>query len=82
MNLFIIIGLCLDFIGASILASTLFVSKKKALVLGQSYWSGNTDEENLTLPPVQAILKDSKIAIWGVIILAIGFLAQIIGNLL
>ncbi len=52
-----IIGLILDLIGASILASTLFVSKKKALMLGQSYWTGDTDEENLILPPVQAVLN-------------------------
>lgn len=77
-----IIGLTFDLAGAVLRAWGLFVSKKKALELGVSYWCGDTDEENLKLPPVQNLLRQSCNAKIGVLLLAVGFLLQIIGNLI
>jgi hypothetical protein len=69
------------FIGALALASTLFVSKKKAIKLAGNYLSSEVDEENLKLTTVQSILKDSTVAKIGAFLLALGFLGQILGNL-
>jgi len=74
-------GLIINFIGSIFISFGLFVSKKKALELGVSRWAGNSDEENLKLPLVQSFLIQSRNAKFGIILLAIGFFFQIIGNL-
>jgi len=81
-TIFSVGGLSIDFIGAVFLASTLFVSKRKAVERAVNRLSGETYEENLTLYPVQAILKDAKHARSGVIFLAFVFLMQIFGALI
>jgi hypothetical protein len=80
-NWWSIIGLVLDLIGASFLAFGLFVSKKTAVSLSVSRYSGGTDDENLELPQVQDRLKQSRNAKRGIVLLVLGFLLQIIGNM-
>ena len=75
------IGLIISFIGAIYLSLGLFVSKKKALELSVSRWSGDTDEENLKLPQVQNILKQSRNAQIGIVLITVGFFFQILGSL-
>lgn len=75
-----VIGLFCDIIGAFVLASGLLISKKEALELGMSYWVGDTDEENLQLPPVRDRLRQARNAKIGVALLTFGFALQIIGN--
>lgn len=76
------IGLTFDLMGTILLASGLFISKEKAVELAPGYWKGNSIEENIKLPPVQYLLKQSHNAKIGVLFLAVGFLLQIIGNLI
>ena len=71
------VGLLADIFGVSLLSWGLFVSKQKALELGQSRISGDTDEENLKLPAVADRLKQSHFAKIGLSILVAGFLCQI-----
>ena len=77
----IVIGLLLNLVGAIILASGLFLSKHKAVDLSVGRYSGGTDEDLLQLPQVQDRLKQSRNAKWGVSLLSLGFLLQLIGNL-
>lgn len=77
-----VIGLLSDIIGAIILSYGLIISKKEAIKLGVSRISGNTDEDNLELPQVKDRLKQSKNALMGLIFLIIGFILQIVANLL
>ena len=76
-----IIGLTLDIIGAFYLAKGLFISKKAALNLGKSRWVSEKDKDNLKLPQVKDRLKQRNNGIIGFILLFIGFLLQIIGQL-
>ena len=75
-----IIGLGLDIVGAIILSYGLIMCKKTAIELGVSKWGGNTDEENLKQPKVKDILKQSRNAVIGLVILVLGFVLQIIAN--
>jgi hypothetical protein len=50
---FTVTGLCLDIAGAFVLAWGLVISKEEAIRLGVTRYSGDTDEENLTLPTVR-----------------------------
>jgi hypothetical protein len=74
------IGLFCDLIGAVFLSYGLIISKKEACKLGSSYYGGETDEENINLPPVQDRLKQSLNATIGMFFLVVGFLLQIIGS--
>ena len=75
-----VIGLGLDIIGAIILSYGLIIRRKSAIELGVSKWGGNTDEENLKQPKVKDILKQSRNAVIGLVILVLGFILQIIAN--
>lgn len=75
-----IIGLSLDIIGAIILSYGLIVNKKTAIKLGVSKWGGNSDEENLKQSKVKDILKQSRNAVIGLLILVLGFTLQIVAN--
>ena len=71
------VGLVADIIGVSLLAWGLFTSKEKAIKLGVSRVSGDTDEENLKLPAVADRLRQSRFAMVGLPILVAGFAGQI-----
>jgi len=75
-----IIGLGLDIIGAIVLSYGLIISKKSAIELGTSRYSGETAKENLKLPKVKDRLKQSTNAIIGLVFLVGGFILQIIAN--
>jgi hypothetical protein len=79
---FNISGLILDIIGAMILAHGLIIDQKFAIDLGTSKWSGETTEENLKLPQVKDRLKQSKNTVIGLIFFIIGFIFQIIANII
>jgi hypothetical protein len=71
----IIVGLAFDVAGTLILASPLFfVSRKKAEKLGATLFGGNPLQ-------VQDRLRQSKMAKWGALLIIIGFLLQIYGNI-
>lgn len=72
-----ITGLVLNFLGSLAFARGLFISKKEALRLGVSRWSGSTDEENLKLPQVQDRLIQRKWGVIGALLVTIGFVLQL-----
>ncbi len=75
---FTFFGICFDIFGALLILSGVFVTKKKAIEVGVSRFTGETDEENLRLPSVSNLLAQSKIATIGTVLLAIGFILQAI----
>jgi hypothetical protein len=75
-----IIGLFLDILGAIALSYSLIINRKQAIKLGVPKYAGETDEENLKLPFVKELLKQSRNAKIGLILLIIGFILQIIAN--
>lgn len=83
-QIFFILGLFLDLIGAYILASGLFVNKTKILELLVVYKGlpSENDEENLNSAFAKHFLTQSKKAKIGVTIICLGFSLQIIGNIL
>lgn len=81
MKYFTVTGLVLDIIGAAVLSWGLFITKKEAIELGLSRVCGDSDEENLKLPQVADRLKQSRNAKYGLFLLVLGFVSQIIGVL-
>lgn len=75
-NMLATAGLISDAVGASILATGLIVSPSEAVKLASSYSSGDTEGENLKLPPVADRLRQSRRAKFGLAFLLGGFLAQ------
>jgi hypothetical protein len=75
-----VIGLGCDLVGAAVLAWGLFIGEDEALELGEARWSGDTREENLRLPAVRDRLRQSHRAKLGLLILAVGFVLQIVAN--
>ena len=73
------VGLVFDIVGAVFLACGLWISKEEAVRRGGTYWMSDDDEENLKIPPIAAILRDSKRARTGLVLLIIGFALQIVG---
>ena len=74
------IGLLADIVGVTLLSLGLFVSKKRAINLGVPRLAGGSDNENLTLPAVADLLKQSRFAKVGLPILASGFALQIVAT--
>jgi len=75
-DIFNFTGLSINFIGAIVLAIGMIVTKKGALRLGVSRLGSVSEEDNLRLPAVKDRMKQSRIAISGVIFLIVGFLIQ------
>jgi hypothetical protein len=74
------IGLLINIIGAILITSGVIVRKKRAIVegLGLGVFSDANKEQNIKLPSVQFILSQSRRAVWGLILLIVGFLLQAI----
>lgn len=72
------VGLTTDIIGAMILGYGLFVSSKKAVELSVSRWSSKEAEENMNQPQVLDRLRQSRLAVTGLFILATGFVLQVV----
>jgi len=76
------VGLIFSFLGSLALARGFFISKKEAIKLGVSRWSGETNEENLKLPQVQDRLKQKRWGIIGAVLLFIGLIFQLLAQAL
>lgn len=79
-KLFNFIGLIFSFAGAVTLALGLVVTKERALRVGLPLMASDKDEENMCLPHVRDRMRVSRLALAGVVIMAVGFLLQIVGN--
>jgi hypothetical protein len=73
-----LISLALTAYGACITAKAVVLTDRQAVEIGVSRWSGETFEENLRLPLVQSLLKQSRSAsnglwfiVWGSILQAV-----------
>lgn len=77
-DLFSLCGLVLTLIGAGIADNAVILREDDAIAVGVSRWSGETREENLALPMVQNLLKASRSAMWGLILVAAGTSLQIV----
>lgn len=75
-----VVGLILALAGAIVLACGLIVSRKQALKIGVSRLAGETGESNASLPQVRNKMRESLSALIGMLLLAIGFLLQVIGS--
>ena len=73
------IGLVLDCFGAVLLAVGLIMSKKQVLERGGTRWMSGDDEKDLNNPTVQALIRDSNRALFGIALLSVGFALQIVG---
>lgn len=72
-----IVGLGLDIVGAVVIAAGVVTTPEKARKVGTSYWGGGTETDS-NLPPVSDRIRQSKLALWGIGLLALGFGLQII----
>ena len=77
-----ILGLVTAMIGAIVLACGLIVSRKQALGIGVSRVAEDDDEINANLPNVRNTLRQSRLALIGLILLIVGFLLQIAASFL
>lgn len=75
-----IIGLFFSLFGVIIFAYGLIIPRKRALDVGVSRISEDSDEENLNLPHVQDRIRESRHALAGLVLLSFGFFLQIIGT--
>ena len=77
-----VLGLIFALSGAITLACGLIISRKQALKIGVSRVAEESDQENICLPHVRDEIRESKFALIGAVLMAIGFLLQIIAFLL
>ncbi len=77
---FTVAGLVSDILGASIIAIGVITSKKGAVESGVGRFAGSTPEENLRLPAVVDRLRQSTLAKWGLALLVLGFVLQLVGS--
>jgi hypothetical protein len=71
-------GLAFDIAGAIILSFGLFLTQREAIDLGVTRWPYGTDEENLALPTVRSLLRQSRNAKIGLPLLVTGFALQLV----
>lgn len=79
-DLFNFFGLVIALAGAITLACGLIVPGKRALKIGVPRMAAEDDEQNLGLPQVRDRMRESRFALIGIVVIAMGFLLQIIGN--
>jgi hypothetical protein len=77
--LFVVTGLCLTLIGAAVTASAVILSEDEAIEIGVSRFNGDNREQDLRLPAVQGLMKQSKDAKWGLLLIVAGTFVQLLG---
>jgi hypothetical protein len=84
-----VIGLACDLLGAAVLATGLFIDEDDALRLGLAPYAYDEHDEpdpdarrrkNFALPAVNDRVRQSRRAKWGLAILTVGFMLQIVAN--
>jgi hypothetical protein len=78
----LVVGLLLTGIGAGIGAWAMWFTDKQAIEVGATRWAGSSDEENIQLPAVQNLLRQSRFASRGFAMIAAGTILQIVGTLI
>lgn len=80
LRIFNSLGLLFALAGAITLACGLIIPGKDSLNIGTPRLAGENDRQNQCLPQVRDRMRESRFAFIGIIIMAVGFLLQIIGN--
>jgi hypothetical protein len=75
-----VIGLAMNLAGAILIASGVIVSKENVVKVSMSGFGDADPEKNIKLPVPQDRLRQSRKAVWGAVILAVGFLVQLIAD--
>ena len=75
-----IMGLIISLFGIVVLALGLIIPTKGALKIGVSRISEDDNDKNTELPHVHDRVREARFALIGVIIIAIGFVLQILGS--
>ena len=81
-KLLIAIGLILNIAGAGLMARDLILTKLEAVEMAAFHQPGGSEHEKRRLLDVNAVLNKSRNAQVGVVLMVIGFCAQLIGTLL
>lgn len=76
----VILGLVIAISGAIVLACALIISRKQALRVGVARVADDDEELNIKLPHVCNKQRESRFALFGMVLLVIGFVLQIAGN--
>ena len=71
-------GLVLTLIGAAFGAHGTYLSRHDAIEVGVTRFAGQTEAQNLQLPAVRNLLRQSRFAQWGFILIAIGTGLQLV----
>jgi hypothetical protein len=78
-KIFNFLGLLFAMAGAVTLACGLIIPSKRALKIGAPRMAAESDQRNLCLPQVRDRIRESRFALIGIVIMAAGFLLQVIG---
>lgn len=78
----IVTGLLFTLVGAGLGFWGVWVDQKQALEYGQAYLSYSAPEGNLTLPPVRNLIRQSRFAMAGFLLIGLGTFLQIAGVVL
>lgn len=81
-TLLIVIGLILNILGVGLLTLELILTKAEATELAALYLSGDEKHEKRRLLEVQSVLRQSRNAQIGLMLMVLGFLGQRMGTLL
>lgn len=72
-------GLALQLIGAAVVARAAYVTPRQAIDLGVTRFAGSNDTENLQLPTVRNLVRQSRAAIVGLLFVIVGTGCQLFG---
>jgi hypothetical protein len=81
-KMLMVIGLVLTVLGAGCGFFGVWVDEDQALEIGQSRLSGEYREQDLQLPAVQNLLRQSRLAMSGFVLIGVGTALQIAGVML
>lgn len=77
-DFFAVFGLALTAIGAGLTARSVILTEAEAATIGVSRYAPETHEQALQLPHVQSLLKSSRGAKRGLVIISVGTVLQIV----
>lgn len=81
-KLLITIGLMFNIAGAGLLTRDLILTKAEAIEMAAFYHPGGAEHEKRRLLEANAVLKKSRNAQIGLVLMVVDFLGQLVGTLL
>jgi hypothetical protein len=75
----IVVGLVITLVGAGLGFWGVWVNEDQALEIGQARLSGDNRERDLQLPSVQNLIRQSRFAMTGFVLIGLGTALQIAG---